>query len=459
MKKYIYLCLLSFLLAACNSPKSLYKKGIKLQEQNLHEQACLYFTQSLDKKPEFTEANQALKISGQRVVNNYLDEFFKSKNFQKVKEAVYLYRSALLFQKKVEKYKILIEIPAHYTKDYNILIDSYLENIYTKALNLLSEEKFNEAEELFKEISLLKPSYRDVDDLQNVATFEPIYRSAVSFLEIEKFRAAYYEFNKIPDSYKDTKALQKIALEAGLLTIGLMSFENATNQKGGEASVSAHISDKMIKLNNPFIKLVDRIHTQTLINEQIMGLSGQTTDNTAVNAGELIGVKAILTGKLISFSKTKKPIKKELKKAWIERKVKKYNPDTEKHYFENEYEKITYNEFYGSNEVNISFQYQLISTESGEILLTDIINLYKKDEVYFATSNYNYRNIVPGYWRWPNKKDSSDKINKSILERNALKKLFRNNQNLKPVTQIADEIYNDIAKRITQDINTYNPEK
>ena len=252
-----------------------------------------------------------MKTSGQRVVNHYLDEFFKSKNFQKVKEAVYLYRSAILFQKKVEKYKIHIEIPSHYTRDYNMLLDRYLDDIYTKALNLLSEEKFNEAELLFKEVSLLKPSYRDVDDLQNVATFEPKYRSAVSFLEIEKFRAAYYEFNKIPDSYKDTKALQKIALEAGLLTIGLMSFENATNQKGGEASVSAHISDKMIKLNNPFIKLVDRTHTQTLINEQIMGLSGQTTDNTAVNAGELIGVKAILTGKLISFSKTKNLLKKK----------------------------------------------------------------------------------------------------------------------------------------------------
>ena len=458
MKKYVYLCLLSILIAACNSPKSLYKKGIKLQEQNLHEQACLYFTQSLDKKPEFIEANLALKTSGQRVVNHYLDEFFKSKNFQKVKEAVYLYRSAILFQKKVEKYKIHIEIPSHYTRDYNVLLDKYLDDIYSKALNLLSEEKFNDAELLFKEVSLLKPSYRDVDDLQNVATFEPKYRSAVSFLEIEKFRAAYHEFNKIPNSYKDTKALQKIALDAGLLTIGLMSFENATSQKGGEASVSAHISDKMIKLNNPFVKLVDRTHTQTLINEQILGLSGQTTDNTAVSAGELIGVKAILTGKLISFSKTKKPIKKEVKKAWIERKVKKYNPDTEKNYFESEYDKINYNEFYGSNEVNISFQYQLISTESGEILLTDIIKLNNKDEVYFASANYNYRNIVPGYWKWPNRKDSSDKINKSLLEKNALKKLFRNNQNLKPVAQLADEIYNDIAQRITQDINTYNPE-
>ena len=458
MKKYIYLCVISILLAACNSPKTLYKKGVKLQEQNLHEQACFYFIQSLDKKFDFTEANIALKTSGQRVVNHYLDEFFKAKNFQKDKEAVYHYRSAILFQKRVESYKIHLEIPSHYRNDYNAILERYLEEIYTKALNLLAEEKFNEAEILFKEVSSLKPSYRDVDDLQNVATFEPKYRSAVAFLEVEKFRNAYYKFNKIPDSYKDTKALQKIALEAGLLTIGLMSFENATNQKGGEASVSAYLSEKMIKLNNPFIKLVDRTHTETLINEQIMGLSGQTTENTAVNAGELIGVKAILTGKLISFSKTKKPIKKELKKAWIERKVKKYNPDTEKNYFESEYDKITYNEFYGNNEVNISFQYQLISTESGEILLTDIIKLNRKDEVYFASANYNYRNIFPGYWKWPNRKHSSDKINTSLLQRNTLKQLFKNNQNLKPVSQLADEIYIDIAQRITQDINKYNPE-
>ena len=231
MKKYICLSLLSIFLAACNSPKSLYKKGLKLQEQNLHDQACHYFTLSLDKKPEFIEANIALKTSGQRVVNHYLDEFFKAKSFQNEKEAVYHYRSALLFQKKIEPYEIHLEIPSHYTKDYNKLLDSYLADIYNKALHLLSEEKFNEAEVLFKEISLLKPSYRDVDDLQNVATFEPKYRAAVSFLEIEKFRAAYYEFSKIPESYKDTKSLQKIALEAGLLTIGLISFENSTNQK------------------------------------------------------------------------------------------------------------------------------------------------------------------------------------------------------------------------------------
>ena len=123
MKKYIYLCVISILLAACNSPKTLYKKGVKLQEQNLHEQACFYFIQSLDKKFDFTEANIALKTSGQRVVNHYLDEFFKAKNFQKDKEAVYHYRSAILFQKRVESYKIHLEIPSHYRNDYNAILE------------------------------------------------------------------------------------------------------------------------------------------------------------------------------------------------------------------------------------------------------------------------------------------------------------------------------------------------
>ena len=189
-----------------------------------------------------------------------------------------------------------------------------------------------------------------------------------------------------------------------------------------------------------------------------MGLSGQVAENTNAQAGELIGAKAIISGKLVSFSKQKKPIVRTEKKAWAERKVRKYDEETEKYFYETVYDKIKYQEYRGSTSVQVGFQFQLISTESGEILLTKLINLNRLDEVHFAESNTNYRNIVPGYWKWQNRKDSSDKINKSLLEKNALKQLFRNNQNLKPVAQLADEIYNDIAQRITQDINTYNPE-
>ena len=431
---------------------------MKLQEANLHEQACEYFFQSLEKKSEYIEAQIALKSSAQRVVNNYLDDFFKSKNFQETKDAVYHYRSAKIYQEKVNGFNVKVDIPQHYTKDYEVLLNHYVETIYNKALAILEKESFNEAEQLFKEVSLLLPNYKDVQDLQDVATYEPKYRQALFFLENEKFRASYYQFNKIPKSYKDTEELQAMALEAGLFTVGLLKFENATNKKGGEASISAYFSDNIIKLNNPFLKLVDRTHTETIINEQLMGLSGQTTENTAANAGELIGVKAILTGKLVSYTKEKKPLRKEEIKAWFERRVKKYNKETEKHYYEIEYDKINYQEFYASNNVSIAFQYQLISTESGEILLSDIIRFDNSDEIHYASANYNYRNITPGTWKWKNKSHPSDEVYKSVLKKNALKQLFKNKRELKSIEQLADELYQKSAQQVAQKIHTYNPE-
>ena len=186
-----------------------------------------------------------------------------------------------------------------------------------------------------------------------------------------------------------------MALEAGLFTIAIVEFQNATRQSGGESAISALVSDEMMKLNNPFIKLVDRTYTQSFIDEQIMGLSGQVAENTNAQAGELIGAKAIISGKLVSFSKQKNPIVRTEKKAWAERKVRKYNEETEKYYYETVYDKIKYQEYRGNSSVQVGFQFQLISTESGEILLTKLINLNRRDEVHFAESNINYRNIVP----------------------------------------------------------------
>ena len=431
---------------------------MKLQEANLHEQACEYFFQSLEKKSEYIEAQIALKSSAQRVVNNYLDDFFKSKNFQETKDAVYHYRSAKIYQEKVNGFNVKVDIPQHYTKDYEVLLKQYVENIYNKALTILEKESFKEAEQIFKEVSLLLPNYKDVQDLQDVATYEPKYRKALVFLENEKFRASYYQFTKIPNTYKDTEELKAMALEAGLFTVGLLKFENATNTKGGEASISAYFSDNIIKLNNPFLKLVDRTHTETIINEQLMGLSGQTTENTAANAGELIGVKAILTGKLVSYTKEKKPLRKEERKAWLERRVKKYNEETEKYYYEIEYDKINYQEFYASNNVSIAFQFQLISTESGEILLSDIIRIDNSDEIHYASSNHNYRNITPGTWKWKNKSHPSDEVYTSVLKKNPLKQLFKNKRELKSIEQLADELYQNSAQQVAQKIHTYNPE-
>jgi len=456
--KLIFCSLLFFALTSCDTPKSLTKKGDKFAEKNLHKDATAQYMKALNKKSDFIAAKEGLRESGQKQVNAYLDDFFKSKNFGEKRAAIYHYRNANDLKKKISAYSISIDIPSTYTNDYNSLVDSYVNTIYAEAMNFLEKENFSESEKLLKEVALLKPNFKDVNDLKNVATYEPIYRKANEYLELEKFRSAYYEYEKIPKSYQETAQRQALALEAGLFTIAIVEFQNATRQKGGESAISAHVTDDMMNLNNPFIKLVDRKYTQSFIDEQVMGLSGQVAANTNAQAGELIGAKAIITGKLVSFSKQKQPIARFEKKGWAERKIRKYNEETEKHYYETVYDKIKYQEYKGSVNVQVGFQFQLISTESGEILLTKIINLSRKDEVHFAESNINYRNIVPGSWRWQTKDSPNDVINDSYLQKRALRNLFKNKKNLMSVDDLANDIYIEIAKEVSQMVNNYNPE-
>tara|TARA_B100001741_G_C16552519_1_gene600198 strand:- start:3393 stop:4787 length:1395 start_codon:yes stop_codon:yes gene_type:complete len=456
--KFIYPLLPLFFVISCDTPKSLTNKGNKFAEKKLYQEANAQYMKALNKKENFIDAKEGLRSSGQKEVNTYLDDFFKTKNFGDIKAAIYHYRNANKAKSLIESYKIDINIPISYTNDYNNLVNDYVNNIYTLAMDMLKQENFSESEKLLKEIALLKPGYKDVDNLKNIATFEPIYRKANEFLELEKFRSAYYNYDKIPDSYQETKQRKKLALESGLFTIAIVEFQNATRQSGGESAISAFTSNKILNLNNPFVKLVDRTYTQSFINEQIMGLNGQVAQNTNAQAGELIGAKAIITGKLVSFSKQKKPISVNEKKAWAERKVRKYNNETEKYFYETVYDKIKYKEYIGSNSVQIGFQFQLISTESGEILLTKLINLSVSDEVHFAESNVNFRNIVPGNWRWQSKESPNDIIENSYIQKRALRQLFKNKKNLMTVNDLANNVYQDIATEVSQMVNNYNPE-
>lgn len=456
--KAIALLFAVFSLTSCDTPKSLTNKGDKFSEKSLYADACQFYMQALNQKGDFIEAKEGLRASGQKQINIYLDNFFKSKNFGEERKAIYHYRDASSLQSKIATYSIQVDIPQNYTSDYNTLVDNYVVANYDKAIDLLEEEKFAGSEKLLKEITLLKPNFKDVESMKNVATFEPIYRSANEFLEVEKFRSAYYEFDKIPASYKECESRKALALEAGLLSIGIMEFKNSTRHRGGEAAISALITEELIQLDNPFIKIVDRQQVQALIDEQLLGMSGQVSENTSAQAGALIGAKAMLNGKLVSYSKQEQAIQKSSKKGWLERKIRKYNEETEKYYYETVYDKIRYDEYYGSASVQVGFQFQLLSSESGEILLSKLININRNDELHFAESNYDYRNIVPGSWRWENKKSPNDVIKDSFSDKRALKQLFRNKKTLMSISELSNSIYTDIAKDVSNKINNYNPE-
>jgi hypothetical protein len=451
------LALLLFIFTSCETPRHLTKKGDKLSEKELYYDACSQYFKALNKKSNFLKATEGLRFAGNKQIDSYLDDFFKNKSFGDKRKAIYLYRDAFSLKQKIEKYSINIEIPQMYSNDYNQLLDDYVESSYNHAVELLGYENFSESELLFKEISILKPNFKDVDNMKDIATFEPIYRKANGFLEMEKFRSSYYEFDKVPLTYKDCNEQKSLALSAGLITISILDFENTSNTEGVESAIASEIKEELMKLNNPFIKLVDRKLTNKIIDEQVLGMSGQVTEGTNAKAGEIIGAKALLSGKLVTLNIIDKPIKKNAKKGWVEKLVIKYKEDKTK-YTDTIYKKVVYNICKGSSSAKVGFNFQLTSTESGEILQTKFYNLSKEDNVHYADSPMNHTNIIPGYWARLNKNSSEDFISDSKKEKKSLDLLFKNKKNLMLADQLSEILFKNIAVQISQQINNYNPE-
>jgi hypothetical protein len=130
--KAISLLFAVFSLTSCDTPKSLTNKGDKFSEKSLYADACQFYMQALNQKGDFIEAKEGLRASGQKQINIYLDNFFKSKNFGEERKAIYHYRDASSLQSKIATYSIQVDIPQTYTSDYNTLVDNYVVANYDK---------------------------------------------------------------------------------------------------------------------------------------------------------------------------------------------------------------------------------------------------------------------------------------------------------------------------------------
>ena len=280
------------------------------------------------------------------------------------------------FYKQVNNVNVKLDIPSYYEDYYKEMKTLYIHELYETAQADLDNEKFKDAEEKLKEIQKLEPSFKDVTELTTFAFVEPKYRIGLRAFDNHEYRKAYFLFEEIVNAsgdYKESKALMAIAKENAQYTIGILKFENATSIGGIESALSASIVRDLKSLNDPFLVVIDRSNTDKLISEQKLGMTGIIDQSTTAQAGELLGAKAILAGRVVSAEKKSGKLLKRSKTGYLGKPVYKVNPETGKKYRDMVYSKVYYYEYEQVNKVNYTFQYQLISTETGEILISDLV--------------------------------------------------------------------------------------
>ncbi|PLX09449.1 MAG: hypothetical protein C0596_02630 [Marinilabiliales bacterium] len=250
---------LALVFGSCAS-KRYTKKATKLEAIGQNAEAAELYYLAVAKKRTNTEAMAGLKRTGQIMLDKKLSEFNQAYINQQNKEGVYLYEEAKEYYDKVAAVGVELNFPSYYNNYYEEVKNTFLEEQYFKGTKLLDEEKFGQAENVFKEIVRLQPNYKDSKDKLIIATYEPKYRESLDKMDNGMYRQSYYLFEEIIEgagAYKSSYELKSECLEKGSMTVVMEDVKNTTATAGLESTMESTLINKIKEFDNPFIKLVD----------------------------------------------------------------------------------------------------------------------------------------------------------------------------------------------------------
>jgi hypothetical protein len=231
------------------------RKGVKMEQAGIYDHAADYYYQAYLKKNTNIEARLGLQRTGQMVLDRKLSDFNKAYNQGKNEEAVYHYLESEKYYNKIKNTGIDLNFPSYYTDYYNEVKDIYLDDKYIEALNLLQAEKFNQAENILREIVELQPNYKDAAEQLKIAIYEPLYRQSMQDMEIGKYRSAYYGFDNIVSKfgdYKESIDLRAECLEKAIVNITIAPIEIKVNNTYLASTLESKIISEIKTLGNPF---------------------------------------------------------------------------------------------------------------------------------------------------------------------------------------------------------------
>lgn len=444
----ILLTLVAFALSGCNGSKALTKKGNKLNEAGLYTEAANMYYTALRKKSSNVDAKIGMKSTGQFVLNNHLDKFASARGMGQKKDAVYRFLEAKAYYEKIKGVGVELNLADFYYSDYDKIKSDYLDDLYEEGSSFLEQEKYDSAHGIFDEISRLDPEFKDAGELKDVAYLEPLYMKGVKAQDAGRYREALDYFKKVVqrnEDYKDASNLIDQVIDAGRFSVAVMPFVNSTGQVGLDAKLSAYALEALASVDDPFIKVVDRDNLQQILDEQKLGLSGVVDENTAVTVGELMGAKAIVTGTVLNFDVNTGRLSSANREGYESYQVKKYNEAEQKYFYETKYKKSSYKEYYNESKAMISFQFKMISLQTGEVMLTKIIEREEKDAINFISYEGDASKLYPA---------ANGGISMSRALRSELMNKLSGRRELRSSEDLSNSLYKNVGSSMTQEIES-----
>lgn len=402
MKAPLFLWLMpALVLGACSGSKSFAKKAAKLDGSGMYAEAADMYLQSAVRNARNVDALIGLKKTGQMVLNDKLGTFFKAFSLGDDKEAaVNAYLDAKDYQDRVRRAGVALDVPDSYAADFNQVKGEYLIDLYTRGHALLDNKDYAAAEALFGKIGKLEPGYKDASSLQQIAFLEPLYVAGKAALLAGQFRQAYNDLDRVVKgnaAYKDAAGLRQACIDKGRYAIAVLPFNTAGKGQlsAPAASLQAYLTSAIIDLNDPFLKVVDRDNIQKILDEQRLGLSGVVDESTAVSAGKLMGAQAVIMGTVMTYDEVPGKLRTSSKDGYESYSVKQVDQASGEVSYATRYKPVKYTEYYRENKVDLSVNYKVVSLETGQVLVSKVLERHADDHAWYAAYDGNAGALLP----------------------------------------------------------------
>lgn len=460
----VCLCFLA-LAFSCNPAKSLTKRGDQFRLSGLHEDAVTFYKQALNNNMLYLEARKGITESANAVLSRRLERVFKAQADNNLKDAVEGFMAAVSLRDEMKRFRVDLEIPSFYFQQFETDKADYLDQLYSRGLGFMENNQFEQAKIQFAEIRKIDPNYRDINNLNNLSIISPKYEQAKRLYDAGDFRKAFNLFKEVFDvdpRFKDTRRLMEDSQNKATLTVAVMGFQSADNTTRSLAqSMQGLIVSALANSRNPFLKVVDRENTDKLLQEQRLALSGITNEQSAVRAGELLGVKAVVIGRVLSYNINQGSLNKATKTGYEAYRERVFDQQTGATNVVTRYRKVNYNQFEGVAYAAARVQYQLVSTETGQVLASQTVDLRKEDVIAFIEYQGDAANLFAGVWRNRLLSDPNDRVYNSSRDKRDIDRLLNGRRNFVPISDLQADLQEDVSDRIARGILSveYNSRK
>ncbi|MBK6884375.1 MAG: hypothetical protein IPH05_15825 [Flavobacteriales bacterium] len=309
--RWIIALLSLLLLSACGSTRKQLARADQYEQGGMMQEAFSAYEELFDRRPKAVSAHLGMKRTAQSLLDRKIIAASERYMANDLGVGDRNRTEAMQWKRTMDGKGLALQWDDHVDDQRRTAQRNKARTLLDEANTFYREERFAEAQDMAEAAVKLDHELKEADYLALLAQLEPRYRQGRKAEELGLWRAAFTQYVWITDrdvDYKDAWDRMAVAKGKAMYTLAYVPLFNEllyTVQLGMpgqvEEQLSANLKAAILDLKDPLILLVDRDNTHEILAEQQRNMQGTYDDRYAAEAGDLLGARYVLTGRILRF--------------------------------------------------------------------------------------------------------------------------------------------------------------